>query len=309
MISIVIPTYNRCEILKRTLESLARMEVPPEIEWEVIVVDNSSQDRTKEVIEKFAADYSPLNICYAFEPQPGRSYALNRAIKQARGEIIAMTDDDVTADRQWLSEVKKAFDDSGCTGVAGKVVAVWPCPKPAWLTESGRYRLSKAIVSFDEGEQACVLGVSPLGANLSIKKAAFDRYGLFRTDLGRQRDTLLSGEDTEFFQRISALGERVMYSPKAIVYHPVEKSRIRKSYYRSWCFQDGRGHARTDRLPEGTVRYFGVPRYLFRGAVEAAAKWAISAERKKRFYHELELRRLAGQIVESRRMSRKVGPR
>jgi glucosyl-dolichyl phosphate glucuronosyltransferase len=219
-----------------------------------------------------------------------------------------MTDDDVTVDRMWLAEVKKTFDEFDCVGVAGKVIAVWRSAKPHWLTDTGQYRLSNAVVSFDQGGKSCELSVSPPGANLSFRKAAFERYGLFRTDLGRRKGLLLNRADTEFFQRVISAGERVVYNPKAVIYHPVDEARTRKSYYRSWCFQDGRSHARTDILPENTIRYFGVPRYLLRSVLQAAVSWVTPGDPKQRFYYELEMWRLVGQILETHRMSKQPVP-
>jgi glucosyl-dolichyl phosphate glucuronosyltransferase len=302
MISIVICTCNRESSLRRTLASLAHMVVPAQRQWEVIVVDNNSHDRTREVVHEMA--HNPgLNARYLFEARQGKSYALNTGIRAASGEVIALTDDDVLVDRRWLSEVEKAFEESGCIGVAGKIVALWDSPKPRWLSEQAPYKLATAVVSFDQGEEPCVLRVAPLGANLSFRKVAFERYGYFRTDLGPRSGTLMTGEDTEFFHRITKSGEQVAYSPKAVVYHPVEKKRIRKQYYRSWSYYDGRGLARRESPPENTIYYWGIPRYLLRSLGEDAVRWLFSVEPRRRFYYEQRLCQLAGQMMETRRRS------
>jgi glucosyl-dolichyl phosphate glucuronosyltransferase len=306
MISVVICTCNRESSLRRTLASLARMIVPAQTEWEVLVVDNNSQDDTRGAVHEIAQNPG-LNVRYAFEARQGKSHALNTGIRTARGEIIALTDDDVLVDRLWLWEVEKALHDSGCIGVAGKIIALWDCPKPRWLSEQPPYKLATAVVSFDQGEEPCVLRVAPLGANLSFRKVTFERYGYFRTDLGPRRGTLMTGEDTEFFHRITKSGEQVAYSPKAVVYHPVEKNRIRKQYYRSWSYYDGRGLARREAPPNNTVYYLGIPRYLLRSLGEDAVRWTLSFDSKRRFYYEQRLCQLTGQIVETRKMLRKSG--
>ena len=303
VISVVICTYNRDLILRRSLDSLAQMRLISDLEWEVIVVDNNSRDRTREVVEQFRID-SGLRVRYIFEPKQGKSNALNTGITMAQGEVIALTDDDVIVDRDWLYELKKAFAEFDCIGVAGKVIPMWPCPKPSWFSEGGAYRMPKAIVSFNQGEEPCVLRFAPLGANLALRKSVFGKHGYFRSDLGFSEGSLIGGEDTEFFHRLQTQDERVMYFPKAIVYHPVERSRVRKQYFRSWCFHDGQFRARFEKIPEGAVYYFGAPRYLFRALIEQSLRWILSFQAHKRFYYELRMWWFAGQIVEIRRLAK-----
>jgi glucosyl-dolichyl phosphate glucuronosyltransferase len=298
MISVIICTCDRDSSLRLTLDSLAQMAMPPDIQWELIVVDNNSQDRTRNLVEELART-SSLNIRYVFEPRQGKSYALNTGIADAKGEIITLTDDDVIVERQWLQEVKKAFDEFDCLGVAGKVVPLWSFPKPSWLVETGPYALNWGpIVNFDLGENPCAVRGSPAGANLSFKRTVFDRYGLFRTDLGPAKGSLMRGEDTEFFVRLIRAGETILYAPKAIVYHPVERSRARKGYYRGWCFHVGRVDARIKRIPLNSVRYFGVPTYLFGSLLEHMRRWIFTLHSKRGFYYELEALRLVGHIFE-----------
>jgi glucosyl-dolichyl phosphate glucuronosyltransferase len=303
VISVIVCTYNRDSSLRSTLDSFAQMSVPESLQWELIVVDNNSQDETRKVVTEFAAA-SSLRVRYVFEPSQGKSRALNAGIRAAQGDLIAMTDDDVIVGQDWLSELNKAFGEFDCIGVGGKINALWPCPKPSWFSEEGPYRLPNAIVSFDQGEKPCVLRFAPLGANLAVRKIAFEKYGAFRTDLGPQEGSLIRGEDTEFFHRLRNRGERFVYMPTAVVNHPVEKSRVRKGYYRSWSFHDGRFRARFEKVPDGAIYYFGAPRYLYRGLVEKALRWICSFQPKKRFYYELRMWWLAGQIFEIRRQAK-----
>ena len=97
-ISIIICTYNRSESLKRTLQSLKEMSVSDDIEWELLIVDNNSTDNTREAVNDFTKT-SGLNCRYVFESKQGLSNARNRGVKEACGEIIAFTDDDVIVDK------------------------------------------------------------------------------------------------------------------------------------------------------------------------------------------------------------------
>src|SRR3990167_5510795 len=107
-ISVVVPTYNRCESLIKALQSIADQTGIDKADYEIIVVDNNSTDKTKEIVEGFKRAF-PGNLIYLFEQRKGKTFALNKGIESTRGEIIAMTDDDCVADRNWLANIWKTF--------------------------------------------------------------------------------------------------------------------------------------------------------------------------------------------------------
>jgi len=297
-ITVVICTYNRAQSLARALTSLQDMLVPPELSWELIVVDNNSRDTTRNVVHDFIQS-SELPIRYVWEGTQGLSRARNTGIREARGEIIAFTDDDVTVDPQWLACIRKAFEDYDCSGVGGKIVPIWPSGKPTWLETDGRYPLMDVIAKLDLGEEAFEMRTPPYGANMAFRKVAFFQYGDFRPDLDRVGHRLLSGGDTEFGRRLLRGGERVVYAPNAVVYHPVQKRRMTKGYFQSWYFNYGRYLVRIGDLSEKPVRYAGIPRYLFRDLLETLLKCVFSFDSRGRFYHKLQCYQIAGQIIET----------
>jgi glycosyltransferase involved in cell wall biosynthesis len=304
MISVLICTYNRCDSLRTTLASLAAMVLPQDFAWEVIVVDNNSSDGTKRVVEDFARSGIPAR--YLFESTQGKSYALNSGIKQARGDIIAFTDDDVVVDKHWLSGLLEAFERYDCDGVAGRVVAVWPEQKPVWFQHGGRYPSARAIVAFDLGLDACEASAPPPGANWAFRRKIFDNCGLFRTDLGRNGrmgDAFLGGEDTEFFWRITRnFKAKVVYTPTAIVFHPVTEDRTTRQYFLLWCLHAGRSQMRLEGIPSWAVCYFGVPRYYFRSLAVNFLRWLTSLHSIPRFYYKQQTYMYAGLVSEARRL-------
>jgi glycosyltransferase involved in cell wall biosynthesis len=301
-ISVVICTHNRASSLRVTLETVRKMAVPSEIEWELLIVDNNSNDHSREEIEAFASRTN-LNIRYIWEPRIGKSYALNRGISEARGEIIAFTDDDVLLSPEWLRELIDAFHHFNCAGVGGRCIPAWgELARPDWLVTTGPYRLSLssgAVLEFDFGDEAKQLFLPPWGLNMAFKRSAFEKYGMFRTDLGPSGSGRVLGEDTEFGRRLLRGGEKIVYAPKVIVHHPVHPQRITKSYFLGFYLNYGRAVVREGGWPADAVLFFGIPRYMLRALFEKSASWLFALGAKKRFYHKANLYLLVGQMIEA----------
>jgi len=105
-VTVAICTWNRSQSLQHTLEGFARIAIPSETDWELLVVNNNCTDRTDEVIRVFQGR---LPVRRIFEGRPGLSHARNRAIAEATGNYIIWTDDDVTVCEGWLSAYVDAF--------------------------------------------------------------------------------------------------------------------------------------------------------------------------------------------------------
>ena len=128
-VSVVIGTYNRAHLLEGTLEALASQEVPGSLEWEIVVVDNNSRDATAQVTTAFSKT-TATRVRYVFEPQQGLSHARNRGIREARGAIIAFTDDDVLPASDWIAEIAAAIDRWKADGVGGRILPRWETSPP-----------------------------------------------------------------------------------------------------------------------------------------------------------------------------------
>jgi glucosyl-dolichyl phosphate glucuronosyltransferase len=307
-ISVVICTYNRSESLRKTLESLVATAVSPTLSWEVVVVDNNSSDNTRVLVEDFRREGN-LPVKYIFEKVQGLSYARNAGVKGARGDIIAFIDDDVRVDNHWLNELTKAFESFDCACVGGKIIPDWNCEKPSWFVADRSFWLTSPICSLDLGDESLQLKTPPLGANMAFKRSMFEKYGAFRTDLGRVAGRLTTGEDTEFGRRLLRVGETLIYQPTVIVYHAIDKNRLTKGYFQKWYFNNGRSMIRENGIPIGAVCYFGVPRYLFRSLAEDFIRWFVTMQSHRRFLYKLALHRTVGHIVEAFYVSRPASTR
>ncbi len=298
-ISVVLATYNRASSLETTLQSLSALTVPVGLSWEVVVVDNNSTDRTLQVIEHFAHKAS-FPVRYLWEDTQGRSAALNCGIAAAKGDIIAFTDDDVVLHADWLFNIKATFDRFDCAAVAGRVIPSWTHPKPDWLEMGGQF----AVVNFDLGTDLKEINVPPLGANSAFRKEVFDKYGVFRLDLGvRGNKHTITCDDTEFGSRLIEAREKIVYDPRAIIYHPVDPRRTTKKYFISWYYYNGVSLTRTAGLPETGPFCLGVPRWHFRDLLSSLARWLFALDGKRRFQQKLQVAKSIGIIVESYRLA------
>ena len=235
--SLIIATYNRADYLRNTLVSLSALTTAES--WEVIVVDNNSNDATRSVVEE-AAGWFPVDLRYLFEPEQGKSAALNTAIRAARGEVLAFTDDDVQVETDWLDRAWEALERHGCDFVGGKVLPIWQGPRPEWLPDRGGQHWA-VIALLDYGpEPIKLVNRSPLGVNMAIRREAFSRLGLWWDNrVGRQGNTLRGQEQREWCVRARAAGLKGFYTPDMIVHHIVPQDRLNKKYFRRWMYWNG----------------------------------------------------------------------
>ena len=306
-ITVILCTYNRCRTLEKALSSVAVSTLPESIEWEVLVVDNNSPDRTRDVVEDFCRRYWG-RFRYLLERQQGKSYALNAGIREARGDVLAFMDDDVTVESTWLQNLTAALCSGQWAGAGGRILPQWPCAPPSWLPEKEWYGMAP-LVMFDRGPEAGPLTDPPFGTNMAFHRRVFEKYGTFRTDLGPgSKGKIRNNEDTEFGRRLLEAGERRKYEPTAVVHHSVPQNRLRRGYFLTWWFNKGRADIRETGVAADT-RWFvsGIPLYLLRRLAVGALRWMVTLDPSRRFSCRLAVWLLAGTIVESYRQSREVG--
>ena len=308
--SIVIATYNRTHDLRATLASLAALHADGP--WEVIVVDNNSTDDTRLVVEE-AGHAFPVELRYLVEREQGRSPALNTGILAARGEIIATTDDDVRVPPDWLDRASEGLRRLDCDYVGGRVLPIWGGERPVWLPNRGGKQWA-VVALLDYGPDPIEFGTRvPLGVNMAFRRDVFDRAGLFDPRTGRRAGTLLGQEVREWCIRARKAGARGFYLPEMCLHHVIPASRLTKAYFRRWFYWRGISRAilyeragLDMEYPERTTLDFsrvphvgGVPRYLYRRALDSAAGWlreSLRGRSVEAFEHELWVCFFAGVV-------------
>jgi glycosyltransferase involved in cell wall biosynthesis len=308
-ISVVVCTYNRSQSLAKTLDSLAASKLPEAVDWEVLVVDNNSSDQTRQVVEELCSRHGD-RFRYVFEPRQGKSHALNTAIRESRGDILAFTDDDVTVEPTWLQNLTAALMDGQWAGAGGRTLPASAVTPPHWLALDGN--CSNAVVlyaHFDLGREPLQLERAPYGANMAFRKEMFKRHGVFRTDLGPGlgRNAPRFNEDTEFGRRLIRAGEKLRYEPSAVAYHLVPQDRIRKGHFLTSWFDLGRSAMReAGTRPDicGIPRYYlSIPKKIAFTLLQTVS-WILTLNPQRRFYKRCFVWMTAGWIVETYRQSR-----
>ncbi|MEP0915316.1 glycosyltransferase family 2 protein [Leptolyngbya sp. DQ-M1] len=232
LVSAIICTHNRDRYLGLAIDSLLAQDFTA---FEIIVVDNASSDRTREVVEARLAD---PRLRYIYEPEIGLSVARNTGANSAKSEILTYLDDDAIASPHWLRTIYAAYQENPRLAIAGgKVTLIWTdgITSPKWLSDGlagnlGAYDLGDAIVQIDRP------GLTPRGLNYSIRKSFLDQIGGFDPNLGRVGKNLLSNEELHMTHLALQTGWEVAYLPAACVAHHVAPERVRRRWFldRGW---------------------------------------------------------------------------
>ncbi|MCM8774478.1 MAG: glycosyltransferase [Candidatus Omnitrophica bacterium] len=202
-ISIVIPTYNRREKLKRCLESLFKQEYPKD-NFEIIVVDDGSYDGTKEMLRELSLRHS--NLRYLFQLHKGPAAARNLGIKEARAEIVGFTDNDCIINNDWVKKMVELHRaEESITAIGGRTLVDTHNIKAV----VSQFLSDGAIKTAINGKIETIFFPT---CNVSLKKNRLN-------EIFNELFTLPAGEDLEFFWRIYKRGGRFIYREDIEIFH------------------------------------------------------------------------------------------
>lgn len=219
LVTVAVCTRNRTEALAQCLQGLSQLDYP---NLEILVVDNAPDD---DASERLVQEQFP-GVRYVEEPRPGLDWARNRAIVEARGEIIAYTDDDVIVDAGWVKALAAVFvENPEVAAVTGLVVAhELETPAQVLFEKYGGFGRGFQRKWFhlpdDDSERWFYYGAGEYGtgANMAFRRAVFQQIGLFdpALDVGTVSN---GGGDLEIFFRLLVEGHTLVYEPRALVRH------------------------------------------------------------------------------------------
>jgi len=230
-VSVIICCHNSSTRLPETLRHLAAQQVPDNLPWEIVVVDNASTDETAAIALRNWPGTAPLRVVP--EPQPGLNHARRRGILEARHEIISLIDDDNWVAADWIRRVQSIFAaNPGVGACGGKSEAVTEIDPPAWFENiKGFYAIGSQHRK--NGDVTDAPGTLLWGAGLNLRAAAFHellaRHFEFSVQ-DRKGAQLSTGGDTETCFALRASGWRLWYDDALLLRHFVPRERLRWDY-------------------------------------------------------------------------------
>ena len=228
LFSIIVCTYNRCDILKITLPYYKSLIIPAGIKLDVIIVDNNSSDETKPFVEKYSKNNTDnhSSLTYIFEPEQGLSHARNTGYKHAKGDYIAYIDDECILPENWLEEAINTINVADTPAFLGGPYygKFLPGRTSTWYKESFRdfYLLQKNI------PDGALKNNYLSGCNFITRRDVFSKIDLFDTNLGMTGNTLNYGEEQDFQKRLISQypDEVIWYISKLFVWHLIRDEQM-----------------------------------------------------------------------------------
>ena len=207
-LSVIVCTRDRPQQLRRCLARIGSLVHPTQGTVEILVVNNGRRDGVPELVDEVARGAS-LPFRYLEEPAPGLARGRNRGLAEARGEIIAFTDDDCLPAEDWLAALETAFCRRAVDLLGGRVELHSPSDRPVTIKTKPRRESLLAASDLDGFLHGC---------NFAFRRSVVERIGGFDPRLGA--GSLVPGaEDTDLVYRAFRAGFGVSYEPSVVVAH------------------------------------------------------------------------------------------
>ncbi|CAN5348926.1 hypothetical protein BH11PLA2_BH11PLA2_41400 [soil metagenome] len=302
-VTIAICTWNRAAMLDRLLAELHALTIPPGLTWEVVVVNNCCTDNTDDIIHKHT-NWLPMRR--AFEPIAGIAHARNRAVTEARGDLMLWTDDDMAVPADWLANFVTAAQQFPDAVLFGGPIRAW-FAHDVTIGEREFTETNMALLS-------PMFGVVDFGADVRDLKAdevVFSGNMALRTEAARQfqfdgrfgrvgRSGLLGGEETLFLQQMLESGHRGVWVGNAWARHWTPRDRLTRNYAWKYFAALGRTQVRREGLP-ACPTVLGQPRWaLLQSWRHRLLAWLLRPLGGSWLPHYLTAAKLTGYMAECR---------
>jgi glycosyltransferase involved in cell wall biosynthesis len=262
-ISVVICSYNREAYIIQAIDSLYQQDLDKKL-YEVIVVDNNSQDNTAEKVREYIATHPDMQLSYHLEKRQGASYARNTGAALSSGQLICCMDDDAVAMPGYLQNIIRFFETHpDATGLGGRIIPRYIPAEPKWMSHYvsslvGNFDYSPETKPFDNGRY-------PLESNMIVRREDFFAVKGFNTSLPGVKGTLrIGGEGKEFFYKLIERGGIIWYDPTVIVHHVVEVKKLTPEYMYRVASGIGRGEKVRMKEKGGGATFKKGIEYLFK---------------------------------------------
>jgi glucosyl-dolichyl phosphate glucuronosyltransferase len=238
-LSLIIPTHNRAKLLSKLFDNL--FLVANNISCEIIVVDNNSNDSTKEIVNKHHG-----KIKYIFEKNTSFTKARHTGAEAAEGDIIVYLDDDVIVKAGTFEEINRIFiENPNCAVAGGRILPHYEQTPPEWVANLQKSFNGFSLYNLGNKEKKVDAVPGPI---MAIRKTAFDKVGGFPPDTigvetNQKQKTFkklyIGLGDYGFCSDCRRIGYDVLYSPKIEIEHLVPKIRLTKDFWESRMAGEG----------------------------------------------------------------------
>jgi glycosyltransferase involved in cell wall biosynthesis len=304
VLTVLLSTRNRSEVLGSVLESFCRLQTPRS-GWKLVIVDNGSSDQTNDVINSYA---NRLPLESLAEGKKGKNFALNAGLSSIEGDLTVLTDDDVFPYEDWLVQLRLAADiHPEFTIFGGSIVPHWEVVPPKWTRWADQG--AAFAVTDPTWEEGPIAANRVWGPNMAVRSLVFHSGTRFNTSIGPQGSNYVQGGDTELTRRLETLGHKAWHVHGAVVRHFIRKEQLDKAWVMRRAIRHGRGEFRLEQTNEVISRklLLGAPRYLYRRLYREARKmaqaWLMHKEEDLYRSHWC-FNYVRGQIQEARIVSR-----
>ncbi|MFD1736788.1 glycosyltransferase family 2 protein [Bacillus salitolerans] len=258
-LTVVIPTRNRVDFIKKLLGSITRQTLSNEV-FEVIVVDNGSTDNTKEVVNIYK-DAFP-NYSYIYDDNPGLHIGRNIGMQQSKGENIVFADDDIVPYPRWLETIVEIFDNKPEVAlVGGNNIPVYEEECPDWIkmlweeSPYGKYCGTFSLIDLGTEEKYIPSNLI-FGCNYAIRKEVLKDIGGFNPDGMPEKLIMYRGDGESYVsRRVTELGYEAYFHPDASVKHFVSKERMSINYVYKRSYLQGISDSYTHIRDRGHMLY------------------------------------------------------
>ncbi|MCP4367437.1 MAG: glycosyltransferase [Deltaproteobacteria bacterium] len=210
LLSIIVPVYNGSNTISSCIEHLENLDYPEE-KYEILIIDNNSDDNTKNIIQQY-------NVTYLFEKKQGQAAARNFGVTHAKGDILGFVDADCLVEKNWAVEIEKLLKNNSTSVVIGFCNHITKNISGEMYALDYRKDWERRSLS---GNQVNAIAA----ANFAMKKNLF-------LELGGFDENFLALEDIEFGFRIIKNGDNIIYNPNLQVkhlYHDSLDTRVNKT--------------------------------------------------------------------------------
>jgi len=232
-VSVVICTHNGAKRLPQTLAHLRAQQVPEDLDWEIILVDNASVDTTADVARACWREITRVQLRVVYEPRLGVSNARVRGLAEARYDLVTFVDDDNWVCSRWVATVSRAMSSSPRLGaMAGLIHPVCEVAPPPWFD---RYKMSYAVFGVSDTNK---FGDPPnhlYTAGMTIRKEAWNQLLAlgFRFHVSSRKGASLDGnEDVELTRCLGLAGWELAIDPRIALEHFLPAHRLTWEYLR-----------------------------------------------------------------------------